>query len=211
MISQIRQQFYTGPIRGLLRPLIEVARTTSFLANTTAAKSGPVPHQIKVKLIKSRLANLSSPVFVETGTYLGDTVAAVQGMCAQIISIEVDPKLCASARRRFVDKEHISILEGDCLEVFPQILHMLKRPAVFWLDAHYSGGITGRGKVDDPILISLAHLKTHPITHAVLVDDARTFDGRDSRPALIDVFEALRDIDPDYRLSVFHDVIIAER
>jgi hypothetical protein len=210
MISKLQQHLYLSPVRGVLRPFVAIARTASFLAAVNAAQSRPTPHQIKTRLIKSRLANLSSPAFVETGTYLGDTIAAVERLCSQIISIEVDPILCANARRRFEGKKHITIFEGDCLEVFPKILSALRRPAVFWLDAHYSGGITGRGNIDDPILFSLAQLKSHPITHTLLVDDARTFDGRESRPGLVDVLQALHSINPNYRLSVLYDMIIAE-
>jgi hypothetical protein len=211
MNSQLRQHLYLSPVRSLVKPFISITRTAAFLAGVNAGLNKPTPHHIKVKLIKARLARLEDPQLVETGTYLGDTVAALEKCCSRIFSIEVDPVLCANAQRRFKRNPNIQIFGGDCLDVFPRVLELIKVPVVFWLDAHCSGGITGRGKIDDPILLSLAQLKEHPLrTHTILIDDARTFDGRESRPALLDVVQALAHINPEYRLSVVDDIVIAE-
>jgi hypothetical protein len=99
---------------------------------------------------------------------------------------------------------------GDCAVMLPTVLAEIQEPAVYWLDAHYSAGITGRGIVDDPILISLGHLAAHPIKdNILLIDDARCFDGSQGRPTLDDIFSAIRRVNSHYTIQVHHDVVVA--
>jgi hypothetical protein len=92
----------------------------------------------------------------------------------------------------------------------PAILAGLQEPAVFWLDGHYSGGETGKGVVDDPILISLNQIVAHPIKeHVIFIDDARTFDGREGRPDISDVFNCIKKINEKYVIRIQSDIIVA--
>ena len=79
-------------------------------------------------------------------------------------------------RRKSVSRRKSTILEGDSAGALPFILSKLKAPAVFWLDAHASGGETARGAIETPIESELAAILNHPIkTHVILIDDAREF------------------------------------
>ena len=150
--------------------------------------------------------------FVETGTYLGDTIAAVKGRTAlRVFSMEIDKRLYEMACRRFAGNTNIELYYGDCTKVLPLILSGLREPAVFWLDAHYSGGITSRGVVDDPVLTSLRQLAEHPIRCSILmIDDARSFDGLDGHPHLQDVIHAVMRVNTHYVVRVHNDVVIAD-
>ncbi len=159
------------------------------------------------------LNNVPEPrprVFIETGTYHGDTVAAVKHLYSSVISIEVDKTLYEKACKRFEADRNVRIVLGDCARELPGILGQLHEPAVFWLDGHYSAGETGRGELDDPILVSLKQLAAHPIKdHVLFVDDARTFDGREGRPDMADVLKLIKTINDRYIVRVQSDIIVA--
>lgn len=148
--------------------------------------------------------------FVETGTYLGQTVEVMRRLFAQVVSIEIDPALHAAAVSRFSRADNVTVLLGDAETVLPGVLDTLTKPAVFWLDGHWSGGITGKGLVADPIVTSLNQIAAHRVKdHLILIDDARTFDGAEGSPDLLEILLILRQINPAYRILVHQDVIIA--
>ena len=168
------------------------------------------PQSIKLATISNSVSVPRPHVFVETGTYYGDTVEAVKHLYDSIISIEVDATLYSKACERFAADANVRIVHGDCVGEMPSILAGLRGRAVFWLDGHYSGGVTGKGVVDDPILISLEQIAAHPVKeHVIFIDDARTFDGREGRPDISDVFNYIKKIDERYIIRVQNDIIIA--
>lgn len=168
------------------------------------------PQSVKLAVIRQNIPYPPPRVFIETGTYYGDTVAAVKDMYANVISIEVDETLYKKACQRFVSDKNVRIVQGDCVRELSTILTMLHEPAVFWLDGHYSGGETGKGEIEDPILISLNQIAAHPAQqHVIFIDDARTFDGREGRPDISDVFNEIKKIDSRYIIRVQNDIIVA--
>jgi hypothetical protein len=167
------------------------------------------PQSIKLAVIN----NVSGPrprVFVETGTYHGETVEAVKRLYAKVISIEVDETLYRKACTRFAADGNVRIVHGDCARKLPEILAELQEPAVFWLDGHYSGGETGKGEMEDPILISLGQIAAHPIKeHVIFIDDARTFDGREGHPDISDVLSDIKKINSRYVIRIQSDIVAA--
>lgn len=120
---------------------------------------------------------------IETGTYLGDTIWAVRKHFKRIYSIELDEKLATMARRRFSNYSYIFIYHGDSSSVLSQLLNNILFPCIFWLDAHYSGGITTKGIEESPIIKELLSISRHRIKeHVILIDDALSFDGQNGYP-----------------------------
>ena len=168
------------------------------------------PQSVKLAVIRHNIPSPRPRVFIETGTYHGDTVAALKDMYSSVISIEVDEALYLKACARFAADKNVRIAHGDCAQELPTILATLQEPAVFWLDGHYSGGETGKGVVEDPILISLNQIAALPARENVIfVDDARTFDGRDVRPDISEVLNCIKKIDSRYVIRVQNDIIVA--
>lgn len=156
-------------------------------------RGGPPPHFLKQLIVKEYARRFSIQILVETGTYLGDMIHSAKDTFRNLISIELDQALFDQARRRFAKFERICMIHGDSGEVFPEILADLKEPCLFWLDAHYSLGITAKGKVETPILRELHHIVNHPIRdHVILIDDARLFVGRNSYPTLEELHHLIR-------------------
>lgn len=126
-------------------------------------------------LLALKRGNISH--FVETGTLLGDTTYFFAQQGCTVYSVEVEPRLAALARERFRGNSRVHIIEGDSGILMPEIITKLARvPALFWLDGHYSGGATGRGDLDTPIVKEVETiLKDAAPKSIVFVDDARCF------------------------------------
>jgi hypothetical protein len=144
---------------------------------------GSPPQLIKQRTVRREARRHSISCLVETGTYLGDMVAAQLRAFSRIYSIELDPRLAEAARARFASFPHVTILQGDSAKVLPLVLREIDQPCLFWLDGHYSEGITARGDRVTPIVQELEAVLAHPVRgHVLLIDDARLFDGTDDYP-----------------------------
>ncbi|MBE7413997.1 MAG: hypothetical protein HS130_01690 [Deltaproteobacteria bacterium] len=169
------------------------------------------PQHVKMATLKNNFPSPRPRVFVETGTYNGETVAEMKAFFDRVISIEIDEGLYRKAKERFRNDGNVAIVHADCVKGLPEVLAGIRGPAVFWLDGHYSGGGTGKGEVEDPILISLEQIGRHSVKeHTVFIDDARTFDGMEGRPDISEVFAKLKSINKDYVLRIQSDIIIAK-
>jgi hypothetical protein len=65
---------------------------------------------------------------------------------------EAEEKLAAAFRPP--PYKQITVLQGDSGNVITRVMQEVFQPVLFWLDAHYSGGITARGELDSPIFDS---------------------------------------------------------
>jgi hypothetical protein len=130
----------------------------------------------KQQVLRSVAQEFGLRILVETGTFYGDMVEALKGDFEGIYSIELSRDLYEKARRRFAKEKHITLLQGDSGEVLERLVKVLEKPALFWLDGHYSAGETARGVKDTPILEELEHiLGSCEKRHVIVVDDARCF------------------------------------
>src|SRR4051812_38481862 len=103
-----------------------------------------------------------NPVFVETGTYLGDGIkAAIETGFGEIRSVELSDDLYAKNVRKFSAHGHVRIFHGSSESQLWEMIKDIDRPITFWLDAHYSGGITVKGDEMSPILKELAIIGRH--------------------------------------------------
>ncbi|HWA27695.1 MAG TPA: hypothetical protein VG734_18710 [Lacunisphaera sp.] len=126
-------------------------------------------------LILALQQRLQAGDFVETGTYRGDTAAWAARHFARVTTIELSPEYCAAAQARFRDQPAVRVLGGDSAAVLAATVAALPGPAFFWLDAHWSGLDTAGRETECPLLAELDLLNAAPVTHVVLVDDARLF------------------------------------
>jgi hypothetical protein len=94
-------------------------------------------------------------------------------MFDRCITIELAEPLWLHAQSRFHSISSINCLLGDSRVVLPRVISELDAPALFWLDAHTSGGGTadsGRDPVQDELDAIFSHSS---FRHVVLIDDAR--------------------------------------
>jgi hypothetical protein len=174
--------------------------------------AAPSPGHIKERvLLRNGIPNAQ---WVETGTYLGDTTALLSRNARQVYSIEPAPALFEQAARRFRDVPNVKILHGTSEEVFPQLLPTLSGDLNFWLDGHYSAGMTYKGALDTPIAIELACIERNLARFsrmAVLVDDVRCFDPSIEEFAQYPELDFLVDWARRNRLKwhIEHDIFVA--
>jgi hypothetical protein len=145
----------------------------------------PPPHVVKQNIIKYYAKKLRPQYFIETGTYMGEMIDAVLNTFPKIISIEFDPALVERAKNKFSSYVHVTILQGHSGKVLPSVIPNITESCLFWLDAHYSGGVTSQSDLETPIAKELKVLLDHPCSeHVILIDNARDFTGRNNYPTL---------------------------
>jgi hypothetical protein len=116
-------------------------------------------------------------VFIETGTNDGGTPWALKDDFDELHTIELGQAQWRAAVDLFRDHPHVTCLLGDSADVLPTVLAGIDEPALVWLDGHWSGGSTARGRRDTPVLQELVAIFATGVPHVVLVDDARLFEG----------------------------------
>lgn len=121
-------------------------------------------------------SDIKTEIFVETGTFQGDTVNNVLSHFDRLYSIELCPELYNYSKKRFKDNSKISIIQGDSTIVLHSICNTVDKPTFFWLDGHWSGGITGRGEKDCPLLDEVSIINKHLKNECIVaIDDVRLF------------------------------------
>lgn len=151
-------------------------------------RPSPPPHVYKAFIIKSYRDHFKIKNLIETGTYRGDMIRECISVFKRIISIELDEKLYQRAINTFDPKPNVKIYQGDSGELMDKILENVNERCLFWLDGHYSEGITAKGELNTPILKELEHIFKHPIkNHVILIDDARAFNGSNDYPNIIEL------------------------
>lgn len=168
----------------------------------------PPPHYAKQLIISEYQKKYKYSTLIETGTYMGDMVEAQKNNFKKIISIELGEDLYNDAKNRFKENKNILIVKGDSGNVLPSILSDLNEPAIFWLDGHYSAGITAKGEKDCPIFEELdAIFQSKKLNHILLIDDARCFNGEVDYPTLEQLIEYVKGKNQNYQVEIKNDII----
>jgi hypothetical protein len=174
----------------------------------TRGRPVPSPHAYKIQTVRRYARQFATPVLVETGSFMGDMVFAVKNSFAVVYTIELDHDLHCRVQARFAGDPRVRTLRGDSSRVLAEVLPHIKEPCLFWLDAHYSGGITARGTVDTPIMTELRQILGASIPGAViLIDDAHCFVGENDYPTLEALRQFVRENRPTLAFEVQDDII----
>jgi len=174
-------------------------------------KSGqpaPPPHIVKFKEIKRCRKINNASMLVETGTYKGAMLDSCKNLFDKLYSIELDKKLFEEAKEKYKDDPKVVNICGDSGVELKKLMDKIDKPCLFWLDGHYSGGITAKADIDTPIVEELKAVFEHPIkNHVILIDDARLFVGVDDYPTIEGLKEIVKNEAPDKNLVVNCDII----
>ena len=209
MLTTLKRQLRNVLFDTFLWDFRESGKTNTEIAAWLAAgKPVPPPSGVKYATLADYGAAFGLETLIETGTLHGGAIYALKNRFKKLYSIELSRELAATAQHRFHSHPHIKILQGDSGQLLPQLLSGVSQPCLFWLDGHYSGGVTAQGDLDTPILKEMRTIFDHPCNdHVILIDDARLFDGTDDYPT-IDGLRALCEAErPDYNFSVVNDMI----
>ena len=159
-------------------------------------------------------------IFVETVTFRGGTIKKVLGKVKEIHSIELSKTLYKQCVETFKNNKNVHLYHGASEYELPKVLKKIKERCVFWLDSHYSRGITALGEKECPLLEELDAIANHHIkNHIILIDDTRHF-GYVGKSGWQDITtekvkEKIININPDYIFTTIdgeipNDILVAE-
>lgn len=168
----------------------------------------PPPHLLKIQAISKFAEGFKTKILIETGTYLGETISQTKDYFQKIYSIELSPALAKKAEKLFRKDKKINIIQGDSSVKLPLILKTIKKPCLFWLDAHYSGGITAKGNKETPIVKEIKAILNHKVKkHVILIDDARCFNGKNDYPKFSEIKKLVNKSLKNYNVIIETDII----
>lgn len=202
-LKAFRRLLQRTPVYGAYKALGHYPDYWYWLLRGKPARS---PHLLKQKVVREYGEKFGLKTLVETGTYYGEMVAAMKNRFDRIYSIEYVPALAERATRKFASDHHIRIFCGDSRVVLPEVLALLKGPALFWLDAGYYGWV---GKQGDQQRLSaeLVMILTHSYPHIILLDDARGLTGQNGIPSVGDVKSYVESNFPQRSVEVQYDIM----
>ncbi|QWD09517.1 class I SAM-dependent methyltransferase [Polynucleobacter paneuropaeus] len=197
-------------LSNFLKKIIPVAEVINWAGRNY---SSPSPAFIKRAVILRN--SIRNSIWVETGTYLGETAKFLSKTAKTVYTIEPQKKLYDRALRVFKSHENIQILLGLSEEVFPSLLPKISGDVNFWLDGHYSGGVTFLGSKISPILEELEAISfnlNHFSRVSILIDDIRCFDELVNQsygyPKLRDLIDWMRI--NNFSWHIEHDIFCAK-
>ena len=175
--------------------------------------AAPSPHFVKQKVLLRN--GLRDATWVETGTFMGDTTSVLSKVAKMVYSIEPEPTLFSNAEQKFSNTSNVKIIKGLSEDVLPKLLPRISGNICFWLDGHYSTGITFKGTQDTPIISELTVIErnmTQMSKMVVMVDDIRCFDPRNPEFSAYPPVDVLVDWARKHNLTwhIEHDIFIAK-
>ncbi len=163
----------------------------------TEGRPVPPPDLVKRTTLADFAAAFRLDTLIETGTFLGGTIHALKDRFPRPLHHRAQPRARRPRPPPLPQSPHIHILNGDSGQLLASLLQTITVPCLFWLDGHYSGGVTAQAALDTPILAELQTILDHPVkTHVILIDDARLFNGTADYPTLDQYVPSLPSIAP---------------
>lgn len=177
-----------------------------------------VNNRMNPRALREIAQRFDADMFVETGTYMGDTTAIASEVFTEVHTIELSRDLYMAAKQRFAGRSDVHLYQGDSGQVLREVLGRLEGRVVLWLDGHYSMGITAKGDKNTPVMEELAAIQQHPqVDPIILVDDLRCFLSDQARmtpsledyPSVSELRDAIAPIFAQSTFAVSGDVAIA--
>jgi hypothetical protein len=109
--------------------------------------------------------------FIETGTWKANTTRWASEHFKSVYSIEIDKGYHERAKGLGISARFVL---GNSKDELPKIVKRLKKPALFWLDAHACKEQHTLTQVC-PLLEELESIKASGLPHLLLIDDAKYF------------------------------------
>lgn len=168
----------------------------------------PPLHIVKQRIIRQYAEKFGVRVLIETGTCYGDMVEAVKDYFSRIYSIELSNELYKIAKRRFAGDSRIKIIHGDSGIELGKLISSLDQPALFWLDGHYSGGVTAKSDKNTPIYEELTHIfSSSQKGHLIIIDDAMCFRALPHYPSIDELIGFINAKNPNVEIEVENNII----
>lgn len=120
---------------------------------------------------------------VETGTYKGQSAKQLAKHFKKVHTIEIFEPLFRESKNNNKDVNNIIYHFGDTIELLPNIVKSIDKPAFYFIDAHISGQDTMWNKIDRcPLLRELEIVLRNSKCKQMVIafDDIRLFESKES-------------------------------
>jgi hypothetical protein len=186
---------------------IDAGLLQEMVAWSIAGAPAPAPDIVKKMTLIQYAKAFGAVSFIETGTFTGTTTWLMAHYGLQCKSIELSEGFYRKATRFLGHLPNVELVHGDSAELLGALVGRTPGPHLFWLDGHYSAGMTARGQTDTPILRELEQLRDHDMSRSViLIDDLRDF-GRGSYPSVNALTRFAAVHWPNHVCEVFGDML----
>lgn len=152
---------------------------------------------------------------VETGTFRGGTARSLATVFPEVVTIELSAELHAAAEIALRDTPRVRAVQGHSALRLGELTDPAV-PTLYYLDGHWSGGVTGGVGDECPVLAELAAMGVGSPDDCVIVDDARLFTSApppphraEQWPTLMEVMDAMRARHPAHLVTLLNDQVIA--
>jgi len=181
--------------------------------------SPPSPDVIKHQVLVSN--NLNESLWIETGTYYGETTKLLSKISKKTISIEADKNLYETSKKKLKDLKNIEILNGKSEDLLNKVIseNLDFKNICIYLDAHLcqdhlrNTKTFGSETTATPILNELEVVAKYISNFekiVVLIDDIRLFQGSfqnyPNKNALVDWCK-----ENNFIWEIEHDIFICKK
>jgi GT2 family glycosyltransferase len=178
---------------------------------------GAISFSLDLALVAALKEQLPLDLFVETGTFNGDTLEAVAPSFSRLLSIELSPTYFHRARERFTNRREFELHLGSSDIVLAQLRSTFATQSTFfWLDAHWCAAADTAGeKSQCPLLGELKAIGQLNDESVIVIDDARLFLSPPGPPHEIsdwpdfdDIVRALQSLNQGHTLVCWNDLLL---
>ena len=135
---------------------------------------------IKKVLNENQLKLYDFKTFIETGTYLGETVFSNSIYFDNLYTVEINKKAYERCKKEAVKKniKNIKFFLGDSALMLKSMIKIAgEKSKIYFLDGHVTdnkSGFTGKGIVDVPLLAELKQISILDNSNSlIIIDDTR--------------------------------------
>lgn len=162
------------------------------------------------------LLKYKNQIFVETGTFLGETVEIVSDskIFHEVRTVELSPYYHNMAVERFKSIPNLKLYMGNSRLHLFEIIQDIQVPITFWLDACWMNVFHVGIDIESlcPILEELEQIKNHPVkSHTIIINNLNKMNGEDIPVKKMEVLRKLLEINARYKIKYYNDknIIVA--
>jgi hypothetical protein len=176
---------------------------------------------LKYSLLSELKRMFEIELFIETGTFHGNTTAIAATVFDEVHSIEIFPEFYFKAKDMLKKAQHVHLHLGDSGTILNQLLPLYPKKTLFYLDGHFDGGISGKGDQNTPIREELAAIRNSGKSDSIiLIDDIFDFQESlyskeitntcfDGYPTLKELIGDLLKINSEYQFCFLGNALLA--